>query len=320
METATQTILNIKNDDDLKKFSNQSNHGWLIDYLKSGKYNATYKKNLFFTHPSEDILLILKNNCLYDLNQIASCTKDDTDLLNHFDRFFKTLQTQAIRAIVINCKKRKANQKLNNLLLVCGDNDRNDLVFDSSLFEFPVVSFSCMARFFKNENEFKTRVANGKLKIVDYTPDASIELTKAELETIKSKNYNGLVPPEPGYSLIDGTYEVKKWHRSGSVLFYDEEKDMCILTGQDEGTYFGVELPKKCNTIKQAFECLIPKEVKGKKYLRQGEWFIFHVFLHSTHTTDKTFTTLQTFKSLKSLNRRKFTLNKIALLIHRHLK
>lgn len=52
---------------------------------------------------------------------------------------------------------------------------------------------------------------------------------------------------------------------------------MCILAGQDEGSYFGVELPKKCNTVSEAFECLIPSEVKGKKYLRQGEWFMIKV-------------------------------------------
>jgi hypothetical protein len=50
-----------------------------------------------------------------------------------------------------------------------------------------------------------------------------------------------------------------------------------FLIGQDEGTYFGVELPKNCKTLEEAFTMLIPKEIRNKSFLRQGEWFAVEV-------------------------------------------
>lgn len=57
----------------------------------------------------------------------------------------------------------------------------------------------------------------------------------------------------------------------------DNKTQKHYIFGQDEGSYFGCELPRKASNIKDAFLALTPKEVLGKKYDRQGEWFIIEV-------------------------------------------
>ena len=73
-------------------------------------------------------------------------------------------------------------------------------------------------------------------------------------------------------SIIFSFVNDKIIHRSGAVVL--EYKGNYYLFGQDEGTYFGVQLPKAVNTLSQAYNALIPKKVQGKKYVRQGEWFV----------------------------------------------
>lgn len=46
-----------------------------------------------------------------------------------------------------------------------------------------------------------------------------------------------------------------------------------LLVGQDESHMFVCRLPKAVASVRQAHEVLIPKEAKGKDYLRQGEFF-----------------------------------------------
>jgi hypothetical protein len=45
------------------------------------------------------------------------------------------------------------------------------------------------------------------------------------------------------------------------------------LSSMDSNRYFLSQLPKPVKTTDQAFDLLMPPEVKGKPYLRQGEWF-----------------------------------------------
>jgi hypothetical protein len=72
-----------------------------------------------------------------------------------------------------------------------------------------------------------------------------------------------------GFSLIYRGYKYI-WHKSGHVLVTANNK--YYLFGQDEGQYFGVELPKKVTTIDAAMKCLTPKG--AEKSPRQGEWFV----------------------------------------------
>jgi hypothetical protein len=54
-------------------------------------------------------------------------------------------------------------------------------------------------------------------------------------------------------------------------------------------SYFLVELPKPVKTISQAYQSLIPNEVKNLPYVRQGEWF-FTPSSFSTNQLKKLFT------------------------------
>ncbi len=47
-----------------------------------------------------------------------------------------------------------------------------------------------------------------------------------------------------------------------------------FLVGFDERHMFISELPEPVRTVKEAHECLIPKEIRGKSYVRQGEFFL----------------------------------------------
>lgn len=46
-----------------------------------------------------------------------------------------------------------------------------------------------------------------------------------------------------------------------------------FLVGRDESHYFISALPEPCNSVKAAHEMLIPEEIRGENWLRQGEWF-----------------------------------------------
>lgn len=142
----------------------------------------------------------------------------------------------------------------------------------------PFISFRCLARFFYNdkmgtlagERRYSREVAkllvDGTLKIKDFTPS----------ETIKAVKENGkYIPPSSGFTLAQ-SYPggPRHWHRSGSVLIRDMRKGgRSYIFGQDEGTYFGCELPKHPRNVTEAYEVLMPKEAIGTEFLRQGEWF-----------------------------------------------
>jgi hypothetical protein len=115
--------------------------------------------------------------------------------------------------------------------------------------------------------------------VLDYSADETRELTTAQRERVsKSKgsslamkaNKAKVFPPEPGFVVIRtaGGYA---WHRSGSLLFLHQGHT--ILLGVDEDAYFGVELADKAKTLEQAYESLIPKELRKLNCPRQGEWF-----------------------------------------------
>lgn len=146
----------------------------------------------------------------------------------------------------------------------------------------PICSFNCLVRFYDMDYKLLVkRFQSGELQIVDYTLDESIELSKAELkkfEELGPLEYS-TKPPKFGFRLL---YQVldsnqTRWHRSGTVLLRDTVTDAYFLLGQDEGTYFGVELPESAKSVQHAFEVLVPVQIRGKKFARQGEWFVVPV-------------------------------------------
>lgn len=173
--------------------------------------------------------------------------------------------------------------KSKNVVLINGDDvdEYNSLIDDIS--EMPIISFDCLKMFYPNKKAMSL-LCNEKIKILDYTCDEKIPLTQDERDRLNlDRSFQSdrqeavtLKRPKPGFSIVGGN-----WHRSGTVLLHDEENDIYILQGQDEGTYFGVELPNKVSTVNEAFNALIPKEAKGKKFRRQGEWFMVPV--HEKH-------------------------------------
>jgi len=46
-----------------------------------------------------------------------------------------------------------------------------------------------------------------------------------------------------------------------------------FLSGMDSDRYFISELPYAVKTCAEAYDALVPAEVRGKDYVRQGEWF-----------------------------------------------
>ena len=198
------------------------------------------------------------------------------------DKFFYTQLKEFIYkvsppgAIVVQTtKKLLKDNKLKRMVLINADDDNEmeSLVDEFDNLGVPATSFRCMQRFYEG-NEALDRISEGKLMMFDFTSDTYKNLSVTDKKLL-SENKTPK-PPEPGFSLV-GSGAGQRWHRSGTVLLQDKERNFCILMGQDEGTYFGVQLPKMVRTVAEAFESLVPKEVTGQKYQRQGEWFMVPV-------------------------------------------
>lgn len=70
----------------------------------------------------------------------------------------------------------------------------------------------------------------------------------------------------------DGNIITVEERRPESCIIWQD--DRYYLSSMDIWQYFIVELPQPCDTCQQAFDMLVPPEVRGKEYQRQGEWFI----------------------------------------------
>lgn len=180
-------------------------------------------------------------------------------------------------------KKTKYNENCSVILLLNGDEDSGEadpypefsLVGDSELekYKFPTFSLNCFSRFYKNNSQAIKALRKGEAVLLDFNADDYLDMTEDELKLLDSGNRKKpLLPPKSGYSVVR-----RRWHRAATVLIYDKNMNSTFLIGQDEGTYFGVELPKNCKTLEEAFTMLIPKEVRNKEFLRQGEWFAVEV-------------------------------------------
>lgn len=206
--------------------------------------------------------------------------------------------------ILVGGKRTKALKDYRLLILQNGDTDEGDAPYpEASLVgelgaEFPTVSFTCLGRFYGKASDASdeagtkraikraiNKLNNGELILVDYTPDEHVELTDSEkkkylkwrADRIKNRPPSPpITPPDMGLTLINmHNVDTVKWHRSATVVLLDKKTKMCMLFGQDEGSYFGCELPGEVETVGDAYDILAPAAVKknplGVK--RQGEWF-----------------------------------------------
>lgn len=238
----------------LKSDYDSSYNVTLEEYLKGTPCNLFYGENKLFEAVGDCYTYVLTpDNRLLPVQNIN---------YGH-DAFTRALEANLENkditpsAVLISIKKR-ANPNLRFMLLLNGDEDQRFSIHDSNDvvgLDLPTVSFRCLERFYP-KNEAMQRLGSGDLKVVDFTSEENRYEPKAKC-------------PEPGFTWHGG-----RWHRSGTVLFQDREHKICILMGQDEGTYFGVQLPKMCRTVQDAFEALIPNGAKGKDFIRQGEWFM----------------------------------------------
>lgn len=240
------------------------------DFLREDQQSSIcYGKSQFFNIAGYTLVLDL--DLLYGVSDLST---------NHdYIECIFPLDQDSILGIVLDKKTKRnpANKELKNIILLNadagGEGDSSspfEIVSEVAQYKMPIVSFQCLEQFYPDSIFAIKEIANGRLVLLDYTPDEAFDLTKDEKKLVQ-KNPK-LPAPKLGFTRVGD-----RWHRSGTCLFHDKKKDRYLLLGQDEGTYFGCELPKKCKTIDEAFKALTPKEVIGKYYQRQGEWFIVPV-------------------------------------------
>ena len=151
------------------------------------------------------------------------------------------------------------------VLINNGDEEGNSLFINGIINNGCTLSFNCLAELLKStRNKAFDALANGTIKLIDFTPDETRELSASDKKLRKAKKE--VTPPERGFTVVNG-----KWHRSSTVLLSYKKESWLI--GQDEGTYFGVVLCDNPKTVKEAFISLIPESIRNiKGVLRQGEW------------------------------------------------
>jgi hypothetical protein len=218
-------------------------------------------------HESHVHTIILKNRHLYiDRHSLPHD-------LSYWKKYNSLENTDAI--VITDCKVRHGNTAGNRVILLLDADEKGWRSSEAAnLFGkdgHPLVSFNCVGQMFGDRNEAIKKLTNGQLILLDYTPEERLPLS-AEEKKVRKEKRKKLTPPKPGFSYV-GT----SWHRSGSCLFKDTKTEKCYIFGQDEGSYFGCELPKTVKTIAEAFEVLMPEAVRGKQFQRQGEWFIIAV-------------------------------------------
>lgn len=255
------------------------------DYLKSLKKSHLYyndQNTMIFAEMNDYDTIVVRNRMVY----FASYLPHDNTEMN----FSKIDKSHDIEGVILTDIPDGLGYRA--LILCNGDDNINQNIVPLMGKEHPTCSFACLARFYDGKVEtVHKKLVSGQLRLVDFTKDQRIDLTDRELIMLgikaapvskakkakpKAKQPTFVrkdpLPPEPGFTLMN-----RMWHRSGTVIFHDSVLEQYILMGQDEGTYFGVQLPAPVATVAEAFNLLMPEEVRGKTFKRQGEWFALPV-------------------------------------------
>lgn len=167
--------------------------------------------------------------------------------------------------------------------VINGDLRANELTAYARGKEFVSLSFTCLTRFLfedptiDNINACIGKFHSGELKVIDATFEEQRRATQEEKEEVKK---NPQYVPEMGFTAIRKRGVGLTWHRPSTVLIQNQKE--YYLLGQDEGQYFGCQLPRGTKSISKAFSLLAPKAaVKNGQLipgtLRQGEWFFVPV-------------------------------------------
>lgn len=262
----------------------------LAEFVKTGKAAHRIKNNLIVSYKDSS------DDDYSDLH-LMSINEDGTFDWFYSDEFLvvlgrnhKPTQRHQPGGVVIN------NPRPDSKYMIVSNGDGYDPEQPSELPNFGDVSsitmsFSCVGRFFYKGNvdsdnlDVDYRLIGRGIEILksgnilDWAEDHVKPLRKADRDKLYRAEDNTcrriirsqLVPPEPGYALINDS----DWHRSATVLL--KHGKSTFLFGVDEGSYFGSELAEPVTTLKDAFTSLVPKTLRGKRVIRQGEWFMVKV-------------------------------------------
>lgn len=275
-----------------KQLDNLGDKCSLTEYVKNGKLpKLRYNDALVFR--CDGYTMVLQDGLIFSGN-------DSWDTFPYINEYIKDINKVIPLGVVApDTAPRKGKTKNTKFMLVLnGDEDYNELV--SEIDGHPTISFDCVARLVfpgitddagdntKKLNHARSKIGqylvSGRLKIVDWIPDEHRKLTSKQRKQVTrykrseskiDKNGKPITLPTPplGFTLFDSEF-----HRSATVLIFDTESQKTYLIGQDEGTYFGVELPSNPETVDDAYSVLTPPEAKGVSgVLRQGEWFAIPV-------------------------------------------
>lgn len=249
----------------------------LDQYLKSGKSHVASKDG----HP-----LFQRHND-FSLTQIGN--------LVYSVLHDKPVSSQGKQSLVgVLVKSKKSGYKF----AILTNGEMQDGIIDNvPSSETNVATFSptCLTRLITNNRKSYVaksnildtwkKLASGEIELLDSTQEirkdvnpkmlveyrASSNIRKVEENAKRRKDY-----PGHGYTLINAAGYSIIWHKPASCLF--SYKKNSYLIGQDEGTYFGCELVIECKTMKDAYACLMPPDIrKLKGVLRQGEWYFIPV-------------------------------------------
>ncbi len=164
------------------------------------------------------------------------------------------------------------------------------------LIDCTLVSYECIRRLtdLKSTRQVIKYLLSGKIAVIDTTLDSykKYKLSRIAPECIQNNTeLTRKCQPALGYSLVArfeeralgyslvARFEERSnnwvWHKPGNCLFKFNNK--YFICGQDEGSYFGCELPSPAKTVESAIKLLAPKELRTKLndpgIKRQGEWF-----------------------------------------------
>ena len=226
----------------------------------------------------DDRCYVVEGNLVYYLDDIDDFFWDQTTDLD-------------AEPCAILIQKRKGFDVVHN-----GDEENVYHTFQDQFPDAPTVSVQCIKRLLGLEWEGGTEalaklVKAKKVVFVDYVPDSILPVTakqrrqyRASVEAFRKQygygptNSRDMAPNGGpcGYTFMPGGSGVAyKWHRAATVVLRDtRKKGASYMLGQDEDTYFGLQLPGHPKTIDKAFESLVPRSIRkvdGVK--RQGEWF-----------------------------------------------
>jgi hypothetical protein len=227
----TFEIYDFANDDQVDAFEEKKvDFTDLNDYLRTGECNVIYGDKKILSLGTNEYVVIVTDG------QKIIAWEEHQYSKNWISRLQHSLDQQIPAAFIVSDKNPKK-------IIVNGDTDDDQpesSLVDELNINAPTTSFVCLQRFY---NETLTTafecLASGELKLVDYTSDEYRTLSAEDKKILKRKKNNIPYPPETGFTLINETLSKNaRWHRSGTTLFFDKKRNMCILLGQDEGTYF----------------------------------------------------------------------------------